>query len=90
MKKCLRFGIVFQEKQGDLGDCRKKISYLSGSCKIGICGGDGLEYVEINGHKIHIFRAGVKDGPRLVFMSGSGTIAPVYDFKILYEKLVSD
>lgn len=49
-----------------------------------------MEYVEINGHKIHIFRAGVKDGPRLVFMSGSGTIAPVYDFKILYEKLVSD
>ena len=49
-----------------------------------------MEYVEINGHKIHIFRAGVKDGPSLVFMSGSGTVAPVYDFKILYEKLVSD
>lgn len=49
-----------------------------------------MEYIEINGHKIHIFRAGDKDKPRLVFMPGSGTVAPVYDFKILYEKLVSD
>ena len=27
---------------------------------------------------------------KLVLMSGSGTVAPMYDFKILYEKLVSD
>ena len=26
----------------------------------------------------------------LVFMSGSRTVCPVYDFKILYEKLGSD
>ena len=44
-------------------------------------------YVEINGHKMHIFRAGDRKKPKLVFMSGSGTISPVYDFKILYEKL---
>ena len=46
-----------------------------------------MGYVEINGHKMHIFRAGNRNKPKLVFMSGSGTIAPVYDFKILYEKL---
>ncbi len=36
---------------------------------------------------MHIFRAGERNKPKLVFMSGSGTIAPVYDFKVLYEKL---
>lgn len=49
-----------------------------------------MKYVEINGHKIHIFRRGNEKGPKLVLMSGSGTVAPVYDFKILYEKLVND
>ena len=49
-----------------------------------------MEYVEINGHNLHLFRTGDKSRPKLVFMSGSGTISPVYDFKILYEKLVSD
>ena len=52
--------------------------------------GDDMEYVEIDGHKLHLFRAGDEKNPKLVFMSGSGTISPVYDFKILYEKLVSD
>lgn len=48
------------------------------------------EFVSINNHNIHIYRAGNIDSPKLVFMSGSGTVAPVYDFKILYEKLVKD
>ena len=48
------------------------------------------EYVIVNNHKIHIYRAGNKNGPTLLFMSGSGTVAPVYDFKILYKKLLSD
>ena len=48
------------------------------------------ELLEFEGHKIHVYRAGGTDKPKLVFMSGSGTVAPVYDFKILYEKLVSD
>jgi len=48
------------------------------------------ELLEIEGHKIHVYRAGGTDKPKLVFLSGSGTVAPVYDFKILYEKLVSD
>ena len=52
--------------------------------------GDDMEYVEIDGHKLHLLRAGDEKNPKLVFMSGSGTISPVYDFKILYEKLVSD
>ena len=45
------------------------------------------EYVIVKNHKIHIFRAGNANGPKLVFLSGSGTVAPVYDFKILYQKL---
>lgn len=48
------------------------------------------ELLEIEGHKIHVYRAGGTDKPKLVFMSGSGTVAPVYDFKILYEKLQKD
>lgn len=48
------------------------------------------EFVEINKHNIHIFRRGDENKPKIVFMSGSGTVAPVYDFKILYEKLVYD
>lgn len=48
------------------------------------------EFVTINQHKIHIYRQGNINNPKLVFMSGSGTVAPVYDFKVLYEKLVHD
>ena len=49
-----------------------------------------MECVEIDNHNMHLFRAGDANRPKLVFMSGSGTVAPVYDFKILYDKLVSD
>ena len=48
------------------------------------------EYVTINNQKIHIYKNGNKDKPKLVFMSGSGTVAPVYDFKVLYEKLIEN
>ena len=48
------------------------------------------EFVTIDGHRMHIFRTGNVNRPKLVFMSGSGTGAPVYDFKVLYEKLSSD
>lgn len=47
------------------------------------------DYVSIHDHNIHIYRDGDENKPKLVFMSGSGTVAPVYDFKILYSKLVS-
>ena len=46
------------------------------------------ELVTINGHKIHVYRDGRADAPTIVFMSGHCTIAPVYDFKVLYEKLL--
>lgn len=44
------------------------------------------ELVTINKHNIHIFRRGDENKPKIVFMSGSGTVAPVYDFKILNGK----
>lgn len=47
-------------------------------------------YVSVDGHKMNVFIAGDENKNRLVFMSGSGTIAPVYDFKILYKKLIAD
>lgn len=45
------------------------------------------ELVNVDGHNIHIYRLGDINNPKIVLMSGSGTVAPVYDFKILYEKL---
>lgn len=45
------------------------------------------ELVNVDGHNIHIYRLGNIDNPKIVLMSGSGTVAPVYDFKILYQKL---
>ena len=46
------------------------------------------ELVTVNGHKIHIYVMGNKNAPAILFMSGHCTIAPVYDFKVLYEKLL--
>lgn len=48
------------------------------------------ELVNINGHNIHIYRQGNLSKPKILLMSGSGTVAPVYDFKVLYEKLSKD
>ncbi len=48
------------------------------------------EMVNIDNHNMHVYRAGEKNNPTLVFMSGSGTASPVYDFKILYDKLVNN
>lgn len=46
--------------------------------------------VEVNGHEMHVYSEGKKnDKPTLVFMSGSATVAPVYNFKSLYS-LLSD
>ena len=49
-----------------------------------------LELFTIEEHKLHLFRTGDVNKPKLIFMSGSGTAAPMYDFKILYEKLIED
>ena len=48
------------------------------------------ELVTINGHQIHVYRDGNADAPVIVFMAGHCTISPVYDFKVLYEKLLHD
>ena len=44
-------------------------------------------FVEIESHKIHLYVRGSEHSQTLVFMSGSATVAPTYDFKNLYEKL---
>lgn len=48
------------------------------------------ELVRINNHNMHIYRKGNENGPKIIFLSGSGTVAPVYDFKVLYEKFPMD
>ena len=45
------------------------------------------ELFEVNSHKMHLYRQGNAEAPAIVFMAGHCTIAPVYDFKVLYEKL---
>lgn len=47
------------------------------------------ELVDINGHKIHIYRLGDINKPKIVLMAGSATVAPIYDFKVIYEKLLN-
>ena len=48
------------------------------------------ELVTVSGHKIHVYVGGNKNAPSIVFMAGHCTAAPVYDFKVLYEKLMQD
>ena len=43
--------------------------------------------IKINSHKIHVYSCEPKTQLTLVFMAGSGTVAPVYDFKVLYKEL---
>lgn len=46
--------------------------------------------VELNGYRVHVYTQGENpDAPALIFLSGSATVAPVYDFKQLYG-LLSD
>jgi hypothetical protein len=42
--------------------------------------------VTVNSHKIHIYSEG-EGNPPLVFMSGSGTCSPMYDFKTLFSRM---
>ena len=46
------------------------------------------EFVTINEHKMHVYKDGNADAPAIVFMPGHCTVSPVYDFKVLYEKLL--
>lgn len=44
------------------------------------------EMVDVGGYHVHVYTEGTNDdAPTLVFLSGSATVAPVYDFKPLYE-----
>ena len=44
------------------------------------------QLVEVDGRNIHVYCEGDRaQGPALVFLSGSGTVAPVYDFRPLYR-----
>lgn len=43
--------------------------------------------VEVNGHKMHVYGEGTRTKETYVFLSGGGTIAPVYDFRPLYRLL---
>ena len=42
------------------------------------------ELVTVNGHHMHVYVQGPQSAPAIVFMAGHCTIAPVYDFKVLY------
>ncbi len=46
-------------------------------------------YINDDGNKLHVYTKGEGD-TTLVFMSGLGTSSPVYDFKVLYNKLSND
>ena len=48
------------------------------------------ELVTIHGQNLHVYRAGNPDAPVIVFMAGHCTVSPVYDFKVLYEKLLKN
>jgi pimeloyl-ACP methyl ester carboxylesterase len=46
------------------------------------------QIVRVNGHNLHIYsERGFAENPSLIFMSGGGTFAPVYDFKPLWSQL---
>lgn len=47
------------------------------------------QYVEVDGHKMNIYTEGEGEHT-LLFLSGSGTAAPVLDFKSLYSLLNND
>jgi pimeloyl-ACP methyl ester carboxylesterase len=46
--------------------------------------------IAVNGHRLHVYAEGERGDLTLVFMSGSGTTAPVLDFKGLYSRLSDD
>lgn len=50
------------------------------------------ELVEVNGHTMHVHAEGESSvgEPTLVFLSGSGTAAPVYDFQTLFTRFATD
>lgn len=47
------------------------------------------QLVAVNGHRLHVYAEGSGE-LTLVFLAGSGTTAPTYDFKGLYSRLSDD
>lgn len=48
------------------------------------------QMIDLGGYRVHVYTEGENENaPALVFLSGSATVAPVYDFKQLY-RLLSD
>ena len=49
------------------------------------------EIVDLGNYSVHVYAEGDSNStPTLVFMSGSATVAPVYDFKALYSILADE
>ena len=48
------------------------------------------QLIPVNGHLLHVYRAGPNRAPTLVFLSGGGTPAPLYDFRPLLRLLTKD
>ena len=48
------------------------------------------QFITINNNKIHVYIAGKDNAPSIIFMAGHCTVSPVYDFKVLYEKLLNN
>jgi hypothetical protein len=47
-------------------------------------------FASVDNHRMHVFMTGVSDGMKLVFLSGSGTVSPVHDFKVLLDQKQDD
>lgn len=48
------------------------------------------QMVAVNGHRLHVYAEGERGDRTLVFMAGSGTTAPVLDFRGLYRRFSDD
>jgi pimeloyl-ACP methyl ester carboxylesterase len=48
------------------------------------------QMVPVNGYRLHVYAEGEQGDLTLVFLAGSGTTAPVLDFKGLYKRLSDD
>ncbi|MBQ7245952.1 MAG: alpha/beta hydrolase, partial [Firmicutes bacterium] len=49
------------------------------------------QMVDLGDYSVHVYSEGdANAAPTLVFMSGSATVAPVYDFKALYSILADE
>ena len=46
------------------------------------------QMIDLGDYRVHVYSEGENEkAPTLVFLSGSATVAPVYDFKALYSRI---